>query len=82
MTIWQEWTKIKSFIADTKNRLKNVKQDYVAFLSPRNLNKNHGIFMFFFLFFKFQIKKFEFPVHTLRICFYSFTPRLWHLRIV
>ena len=43
--------KIKSFIADTKNRLKNVKQDYVAFLPPRNLSKNHGIFMFFFFIF-------------------------------
>ena len=35
--------------------LENVKQDYVAFLPPRNLNKNHGIFMFFFFEKKIQI---------------------------
>ena len=45
--------KINSFIAETG--LENVKQDYVAFLPPRNLNKNHGIFMFFFFFKKIQI---------------------------
>ena len=62
LTIWQEWTKIKSFIADTKNRLKNVKQDYVAFLPPRKLNKNHGIFMFFFFYFlNFRLKNLNFP---------------------
>ena len=48
MTIWQEWKKSNSLIGETKNRLKNLKQNYVTFSLPCNLNKKHGIFMFFF----------------------------------
>ena len=31
MKIWQEWKKSNSSIGDTKNRLENLKQNYVAF---------------------------------------------------
>ena len=56
MTIWQEWKKSNSLIGETKNRLKNLKQNYVAFSLPCNLNKKHGIFMFFFFFKDFRFK--------------------------
>ena len=49
MPIWQEWKKSNSSIGETKNRLENLKQNKVALLLPRNLNKKHGIFVFFFL---------------------------------
>ena len=56
MTIWQEWKKSNSLIGETKNRLKNLKHNYVAFSLPCNLNKKHGIFMFFFFFKDFRFK--------------------------
>ena len=31
MTIWQEWKKNNSLIGEIKNRLENLKQNYVAF---------------------------------------------------
>ena len=55
MTIWQEGKKLTALLLKQKIGLENVKQDYVAFLPPCNLNKNHGIFMFFFLKKKIQI---------------------------
>ena len=56
MTIWQEWKKSNSLIGETKNHLKNLKHNYVAFSLPCNLNKKHGIFMFFFFFKDFRFK--------------------------
>ena len=40
--------KSTSFIAKTKNRLENLKQDHVPFQLPRNLLKKHGNFILFF----------------------------------
>ena len=48
MTIWQEWKKVTALSLEQKNYLENIKQKYVAFQPPRNLNKKSGIFMLFF----------------------------------
>ena len=48
MTIWQEWKKVTALSLEQKNCLENIKQKYVAFQPPRNLNKKSGIFMLFF----------------------------------
>ena len=48
--------KSNSLISETKNRFKNLKHNYVAFSLPCNLNKKHGIFMFFFFFKDFRFK--------------------------
>ena len=47
--------KVNSFTAKTKNRLEDLKQNYVAFQLPRNLNKNMASSCSFFFFHKFQI---------------------------
>ena len=46
--------KVNSFTAKTKNRLEDLKQNYVAFQLPRNLNRNMASSYYFF-FHKFQI---------------------------
>ena len=41
--------KVNSFTAKTKNRLEDLKQNYVAFQLPRNLNRNMASsYSFFF----------------------------------
>ena len=40
--------KVTALSLEQKNCLENIKQKYVAFQPPRNLNKKPGIFMLFF----------------------------------
>ena len=62
--------KLTALLLKQKIGLENVKQDYVAFLPPRNLNKKSWHFHVLFLKKKFRFKNLNFPfVH----CVSAFT---------
>ena len=53
--------KVNSFTAKTENRLEDLKQNYVAFQLPRNLNKIMASSCSFFFFINFRFKNLNFP---------------------